>query len=292
MFEEQGGFDLVVGNPPWGADLSEIRAYLDGGPFTLARGQYDSYELFIELGRRLLREGGDVRVHHPRQHHAAGARAVAPHVAGPNRVDAAGAGGRRHFSFRLPRRVLPLFCQPAPAARNSGSAWRHYAKTHRRLLEEDTLFQRSKTIAEIVEENGHDVEQSRFRANPRYEVDILAKGPTRPLWRGLTSRVFDWESMTEKGRGVEIGKSGEVLQCPYCYQWDNVPRKVKGAWRRKSVSPLWPRIRLRGRGEARNYHRRQAAGKTLETDHFGRGSQPLFAWQYRVHRHQERRHQL
>ena len=58
VFEEQGGFDLVVGNPPWGADLTEIREYLDGGPFTLARGQYDSYELFIELGRRLLREGG------------------------------------------------------------------------------------------------------------------------------------------------------------------------------------------------------------------------------------------
>ncbi len=58
VFEERGGFDIVVGNPPWGADLTEIREYLDSGPFALARGQYDSYELFIELGRRLLRERG------------------------------------------------------------------------------------------------------------------------------------------------------------------------------------------------------------------------------------------
>ena len=35
VFEERGGFDLVVGNPPWGADLTEIREYLDGGPLRL-----------------------------------------------------------------------------------------------------------------------------------------------------------------------------------------------------------------------------------------------------------------
>ena len=34
----------------------------------------------------------------------------------------------------------------------------------------------------------------------------------------------------EKGRGVEIGKSGDVIQCPFCYRWDNIPRKSKGVW--------------------------------------------------------------
>ena len=59
VFEDRRGFDVVVGNPPWGADLSAIRGYLQEGAFQLANGQYDSYELFVELAhRRLLHDRG------------------------------------------------------------------------------------------------------------------------------------------------------------------------------------------------------------------------------------------
>ncbi|MGA2034542.1 MAG: TaqI-like C-terminal specificity domain-containing protein, partial [Thermoguttaceae bacterium] len=54
-----GSFDLVVGNPPWGGELDpsiyqHACAYL-GLP---ADGTWDSWELFLMLGIRALREGG------------------------------------------------------------------------------------------------------------------------------------------------------------------------------------------------------------------------------------------
>ena len=62
-FERLGGasgsFDLVVGNPPWGGDMDpelyqQARTFL-GLP---AESAWDSWELFLLLGIRALREGG------------------------------------------------------------------------------------------------------------------------------------------------------------------------------------------------------------------------------------------
>ncbi|MGD0898504.1 MAG: N-6 DNA methylase [Thermoguttaceae bacterium] len=232
VFEEQGGFDLIVGNPPWGADLAEIRECLEGGTFALARGQYDSYELFIELGRRLLREGGvfgfiipdsiTLPEHEP-------LRRMLLDQTTLTRLVRAGEGLFPSV-FRAAFFVSFANEPPPPEHRVRVATLR---KDDRRLLEEDTLLAPSKTIAEVVREGGHDAEQSRFRANPRYEVDILARETDTPIVVRVDERKIDWTSLMEKGRGVEIGKAGEVLQCPYCYRWDNIPRKVKGVWRPK-----------------------------------------------------------
>ena len=55
-----GAFDVVVGNPPWGGRIApaiydQAIAYLD-----LPKGEWDSWELFLLLGIRSLREGGRV----------------------------------------------------------------------------------------------------------------------------------------------------------------------------------------------------------------------------------------
>ena len=52
LFPQQtaaGGFDVVLGNPPWGAELDYE---LDPSLELATEGQVDSYELFIELALR------------------------------------------------------------------------------------------------------------------------------------------------------------------------------------------------------------------------------------------------
>lgn len=57
---EDGGFDVIAGNPPWGAELDAIEPWVEhpNHGFELATGQYDSYELLVELGDELLAENG------------------------------------------------------------------------------------------------------------------------------------------------------------------------------------------------------------------------------------------
>jgi type I restriction-modification system DNA methylase subunit/predicted type IV restriction endonuclease len=57
---KQGGFDVVLGNPPYGATLSkEIDGYLRS-KFQVANYQLDTYILFIEQGKILLRKSGNL----------------------------------------------------------------------------------------------------------------------------------------------------------------------------------------------------------------------------------------
>ncbi len=53
-----GGFDVVVGNPPWGAELGQpVVVYLKNR-YSTAQSEIDTYALFIELALGKLKQGG------------------------------------------------------------------------------------------------------------------------------------------------------------------------------------------------------------------------------------------
>lgn len=229
VFEDRGGFDVVVGNPPWGADLSGIRDYLEDGAFQLARGQYDSYELFIELGRRLLHDRGTFGFIVPDSitlpEHEPLRRMLLENTT-LTRLIRAGEGlfpGVFRAAF-----FLCFVNRPVDAAHRVRLAT--LRKDHRKQLEADSLFDPMKTVVDVVEEIGHERPQAEFAENPRHEFDIFGKKIDAPIIKTIDSPVLDWSLITKKGRGAEIGKTGDVVQCPYCYKWDNIPRKSKGVW--------------------------------------------------------------
>lgn len=55
---ERGGFDIVIGNPPYGAMLSEAEKKYISKTFSTSEGKYDTYHTFFELGMKLLKDGG------------------------------------------------------------------------------------------------------------------------------------------------------------------------------------------------------------------------------------------
>ncbi|MBU4405046.1 MAG: N-6 DNA methylase, partial [Acidobacteria bacterium] len=55
---KSGGFDCVIGNPPWGADFSENeKRYIDSS-FSLNSGKYESYIFFVERATKLNKVSG------------------------------------------------------------------------------------------------------------------------------------------------------------------------------------------------------------------------------------------
>ncbi|MDZ4758988.1 MAG: N-6 DNA methylase, partial [Bacteroidota bacterium] len=58
-YGDQGGFDVVIGNPPWGAEFTEDTAwYIRTNYISAYDGSFDSYSAFTERALSILRQGG------------------------------------------------------------------------------------------------------------------------------------------------------------------------------------------------------------------------------------------
>ena len=58
VFEEKGGFDIVIGNPPYGQILSENEKEIFRGKYSEIRFKVDIYPIFILLSSKLLKKNG------------------------------------------------------------------------------------------------------------------------------------------------------------------------------------------------------------------------------------------
>ena len=57
---KSGGFDAIIGNPPWGASLSIVEKEFHSSKYQSFCGNYESYLFFIEKAIELLKEKGQV----------------------------------------------------------------------------------------------------------------------------------------------------------------------------------------------------------------------------------------
>ncbi len=55
---KQGGFDIIIGNPPWGAEIEELDKKYYKNLFQSSTGIIDTFSLFIEKSFSLLKESG------------------------------------------------------------------------------------------------------------------------------------------------------------------------------------------------------------------------------------------
>jgi type I restriction-modification system DNA methylase subunit len=55
---EKGGFDVVIGNPPYGASLSQEEKDYISASYETTEYNFDTYKTFMELGLKLTRKGG------------------------------------------------------------------------------------------------------------------------------------------------------------------------------------------------------------------------------------------
>jgi type I restriction-modification system DNA methylase subunit len=55
---EQGGFDVVIGNPPYGATLSQTEKDYITANYATTEYNFDTYKTFMELGLKLTKHGG------------------------------------------------------------------------------------------------------------------------------------------------------------------------------------------------------------------------------------------
>ena len=221
VFESNGdGFSIIAGNPPWGADLNEYQEWIEhDANYELASGQYDSYELFIELTTELLEEGGTTGFIVPdsilREEHAPVRKMLAENYL----LDHAHKLGEGVFEDVYSGSAIIQYtkspCDPD-----------HKVKTSVLRKEDRKKMQGAggEALATLIENRSNLKPQSRILEEEGCNFRVFAGEEDYELMETIDQNTVDAREILRDGRGDEIGKTGNVMRCPNCMKWDTYPR--------------------------------------------------------------------
>ena len=216
-----GRSDGVIANPPWGADLRMSKEQLRAAGYELARGQCDSFELFVEKCVREAPPGTPMAFIVPDSvflpEHESFRRLLV------NRCELKSISrlGEGFFPGVFRGTVVLLFRSGPPSKGNLVSCLQLTATQRQQVLRGKMELAVAKRAC------AHLVQQHRFGSNPRFELDIDVRSAESITLQRFDVRPMDWTRWVTVGRGVELGKAGVVIRCPVCQHHRPIPRDGK-----------------------------------------------------------------
>lgn len=204
------GADAVIANPPWGADLVHDRASLAQAGYTLTSGQYDSYELFLELSIKIVRPGGVVGVIIPDSVFLPEHVGIRKLLLRETTLLLIARLGEGLFPGVYRGATVLLLRNEAPAPGHLVSCFRLPKAWRDRVLADSTDLQTAQ------DELAHEVPQRRFALDPAAQFDIDLTEAESSTVRVIAEAGGGWTASLIGGRGVELSKSGQVLRCTSC----------------------------------------------------------------------------
>ncbi|MCI0504422.1 N-6 DNA methylase [Candidatus Micrarchaeota archaeon] len=216
IFKKTGvteGFDLLITNPPWGADLSEYKKQLRVADFKTLQGQFDSFELFMELALKIVKKGGYFAFIVPDSilnHEKSILRNV---LIEKTEIRFIARLGEKLFP-RVNRSCVVIICRNAPPKKlGQVDCFRLTSNDRNKILKGQLSFKESER------KNIHIVPQQRFRNNDFQRFDIDLKETETNVIKKLKPANGRLDDVLTISRGVELSSSGKVFACNYCSLW-------------------------------------------------------------------------
>ena len=210
--------NLFIMNPPWGIDFKEFRQTLEALGYSLANGQFDSFEIFCEAVIQIAKQGAVFAFILPDSIFSSEKNNFRRHLLKSCKLHLVARLGEGFFDG--------VFRSTAVIIAEKGLATDEHEVNCLRLtpINRDNLFKGKSEFKDIKKDQSHRVKQSRFLADRenRFDLDLRTKEEStiskfqvhEPMWS-------DW---LKSARGVEISKTGRVVICPSCKQANPYPR--------------------------------------------------------------------
>lgn len=203
--------DCIITNPPWGATLNLSAQELRGSGYELAFGQYDSYEIMIELSLKLLKQNGYMALILPDSIFLQQHKPFREFLLKNTTIKLIYKLGEGFFNGVFRSTVLLIVKKSTFFQENEVICLSLNKEQRKNVLKNrDTLFN-------IELQASHLVPQSRFLQDKDYRLDIDVSNSEIEL--NLIEKIEKHQvcwGYFESGRGIEIAKSGEVQICSKC----------------------------------------------------------------------------
>jgi len=218
-FGIKNGFDILIANPPWGADISKYKHRLSKDDFKTLNGQFDSYELFFELAMLIVRPGGYFSFIVPDSVLNHGKCALRGILLKNTQIKLIARLGEKIFP-NINRSCVIAICKNEQPNNNSVVDCFRLKPQQRKLILKCKM-----KFSEAEKESLHRVNQTRFMSNKDFtfnidlrnlEVNVLKKFRTDECLRKHLTNA----------RGIELSGKGEVCKCSTCGLWIPIPNST------------------------------------------------------------------
>ena len=220
----EGAFDIVVGNPPWGAQVDPaVRARCSEALGVSPAGGWDSWELFLLLSIRALREGGRLALLVPDSFFYPEKQKIRRILFEATGVEMVYSLGPDWFGRQVRMGTVALQARrgaPQPDAQVrcmalSGELRRQAIRGEIPLSQVEALRSRTAPRRRTVQ-------------SPTFEVEVFRGARDDRIMAQMEGNGIALQTMCERGRGEEINKAGVTWRCPSCQNLTTPGAKLKG----------------------------------------------------------------
>lgn len=211
------GFDVLIANPPWGADMTKYAEQLRSSDYKLRKGQFDSSDLFVELALRIVKEDGYFAFIIPDSLFSHERKALRRMLAEESEIKYIARLGEKIFEG-INRACTVVICRKkVPDIDNQVTCMRLNNKMRKLILNNQMSF------ADADEALNHQVPQKRFSDDKDFVFDIETREEDKKVLDKIISSGKVIGDYVFSSRGVELSKTGKVYKCKKCEHWNPYP---------------------------------------------------------------------
>lgn len=212
------GFDIAVSNPPWGADLNGYDPLLLNFNFALAKGQFDIFDLFVEVILNNLNEGGVYGLILPDSVFSQEQARFRCLLSKNTTINLIARLGEKIFP-EINRACVIIVGTKTKAQSNHQVDCFRLSSDYKKQVIASKL-----SLEEVETQLLHKVPQSRFSENDNCVFDIDLKADEQKTFDKIQKNSLPVKHFVKNTRGAEISKKGIVCQCPKCMHWMPYPK--------------------------------------------------------------------
>lgn len=210
--------DGIIANPPWGADLMHSREQVKRAGYSLACGQFDTWELFVELSLKVLKRGGVAAFILPDSIFLPEHQKTREFLHNNASILLIARLGEGFFDNVFRGTSVVVVQKSKPKKEHKIEVFR-LNKNCRKLV-----LSLGQTLAQARNQLSHEIEQRRFQEDNYARWDIDAPEDEKTTIKLISDHEGEWTKWLSTGRGVEMSKYGKVITCPKCYVARPAPR--------------------------------------------------------------------
>lgn len=216
--ESKNGFDIALSNPPWGAELNGYDSIILNFNFSLAKGQFDIFDLFVEVIINNLNENGIYGLVLPDSVFSQEQTRLRCLLSNKTTIHLIARLGEKIFPEINRACVIIVGEKTKPKNNHQVDCFRLTSNYKKRVITNEL------SLEDVEKELIHKVPQIRFFKNENCIFDIDLRTDEQKTFGKIQTGCLSLKQYVKNTRGAEISKKGVVCQCPKCKHWMPYPK--------------------------------------------------------------------